>query len=280
MRRWRGAWPHKGQMTARTRRRHSGRWSPYQNGRGKVGSFADDLGAAHRVCGRWASIKYRQRRRAGRFSRVAALPAAGAAVPTMQVFGFFGAGTPPFVPAGLIPTIRGTTCTPDTSSGTALIPAGPEMSLGSLADVSSACLAALFPPLSSDSAPLTAMRLPRPEGQTLGGCLLCGGRGPPGRHRGCVPYQSAPPHSATHGRRCRPVTATGWTARARRSSCDWARCHTVVRHVRKIQLPRQAKRRSWAAGSCKHRRPQFSPHPLCHHLRPDWAWPRLQSFWL
>lgn len=105
------------------------------NGRGKGGSFADDLGAAHRICGRWVSIKYRQRRRAGRFSRVAAVPSTGAAVPTMPIFGFFGAGTPPPVLAGLIPTMCGTTRTPDTSSGTALIPAGPEMSLGSLADV-------------------------------------------------------------------------------------------------------------------------------------------------
>jgi len=120
--------------------------------RAKGGSFTDDFGVAHRVCGRCASTEYRRRRRAGRFSGAAAAAAAGAAGPATPAFGILGAGTPPPLPAGLLSTVPGTTCAPDTSSGTALTPPGLRLSLGSPADVSSAAVAAPAPPPSSDAA--------------------------------------------------------------------------------------------------------------------------------
>jgi len=64
------------------------------------------------------------------------------------------------------------------------------------------------------------------------------------------------------------------------SSSNWARRRAAVRPLTQTQPPRHATKRSWAAGSCKHRRPQFSPPPLCHCLRPDRARPRLLAGWL
>ena len=120
--------------------------------RAKGGSFTDDFGVAHRVCGPCASTEYRRSRRAGRFSGAVAAPAAGGAGPPTPAFGFLGAGTPPTLPAGVLSTVRSTTCDPDTSSGTALTPSGLGLSLGSPADVSSAGVAAPPPPPSSDGA--------------------------------------------------------------------------------------------------------------------------------
>jgi len=128
-------------------------------------------------------------------------------------------------------TVRGRTCDPDTSSVTALTPTGLLLSLGSLADVSRAGAAAPPLPRPPTEPHLTARRLPRPDGQTLGGCLLWGGRGPPGRQRCRVPPPSAPRRAATQGRRCRRVTAICRTARVRRRSSIWARRRAAVRPV-------------------------------------------------
>jgi len=116
------------------------------------GSFTETFGVAHRVRGPCASAEYRRSRRAGRFSGAAAAPAAGAAGPATPAFGFLGSSTPPPLPAGLLSTVRGTTCDPDTSSGTALIPPGLGLSLSSPADASSTGVAAPPPPPSSDGA--------------------------------------------------------------------------------------------------------------------------------
>jgi len=123
---------------------------PFRQAKG--GSFADDFGVARWVCGPCASTEYCRSRRAVRFSGAAAAPAAGVAGPATPAFGFLGAGTPPPLPTGLLSTVRGTTCDPDTSSGTALTPPGLGLSLGSPADVSSAGVAAPPPPPSSDGA--------------------------------------------------------------------------------------------------------------------------------
>jgi len=133
------------------------------------------------------------------------------------------------------------------------------------------------PPMSPH---LTSRRLPRPDGQTLGGSLLWGGRGQPGRQWCRAPPPLATPRAATHGRRCQRVTATCQTAHVRRSSSNWARRRKAVRLVTQNQPPTQATKRCWAAGSCKHRHPQLSPPPLCHRLRPDRALPRLRAGWL